>query len=98
MILVRNLTFLPGESLEMLPEKGAKKLRIPRREIRDVRIIRRSLDARRKQEIHYTVSAAFTVLGDEEAIITRAESRDVERYREPDFPQRGRLLWGRLHT
>ena len=44
MILVRNLILLPGESLETLPKKGAKKLRIPRREIRDVRIIRRSLD------------------------------------------------------
>ena len=87
MILVRNLTLLPGESLEMLPEKGAKKLRIPRREIRDVRIIRRSLDARRKQEIHYTVSAAFTVLGDEEALLSRVKSRDVERYLEPEHPQ-----------
>ena len=87
MILVRNLTFLPGESLEMLPEKGAKKLRIPRREIREVRIIRRSLDARRKQEIHYTVSAAFTVRGDEEALLSRVKSRDVEQYREPELPQ-----------
>ena len=87
MILVRNLTFLPGESLEMLPEKGAKKLRIPRREIREVRIIRRSMDARRKQEIHYTVSAAFTVRGDEEALLSRVKSRDVEQYREPELPQ-----------
>ena len=77
MILVRNLTFLPSESLETLPEKGAKKLRIPRREIRNVRIIRRSLDARRKQEIHYTVSAAFAVRGDEEALLSRVKSRDV---------------------
>ena len=87
MILVRNLILLPGESLEMLPVKGATELWIPRREIRDVRIIRRSLDARRKQEIHYTVSAAFTVRGDEEALLSRVKSRDVEQYREPELPQ-----------
>ena len=87
MILVRNLILLPGESLETLPKKGAKKLRIPRREIRDVRIIRRSLDARRKQEIHYTVTAAFAMRGDEETLLARTKSRDVERYREPELPQ-----------
>ena len=87
MILIRNLQLLPGESTDLLPEKGAKKLRISPREIREVRIIRRSLDARRGHQIHYTVSAAFSVQGDEEALVIRAKSRDISVYQEEALPQ-----------
>lgn len=87
MILIRDLIFLPGESLDLLPEKGAKKLRIPRKDIRDFRVIRRSLDARRRQEIHYSISAAFSVRGDEKKIAERARSKEIELYREPLFPK-----------
>ncbi|MBQ3373668.1 MAG: FAD-dependent monooxygenase [Oscillospiraceae bacterium] len=87
MILIRNLQLLPGESPELLPKKGAKKLRVQPREIREMRIIRRSLDARRGHQIHYTLSAAFSVQGEEDALIARAKSRDVSLYQEQPLPQ-----------
>ena len=46
MILVRGLKLLPDEALELLPERAAKKLRIPRAEIRSWTLVKRSLDAR----------------------------------------------------
>lgn len=87
MILIRNLRLLPGERFDVLPERCAKKLRISVKDIRDVRVVRRSLDARRAQDIHYTISAAVSVSGDENALIRRAKSEDVSLYREPVFPQ-----------
>ena len=87
MILIRNLRLLPGERFDVLPERCAKKLRISVKDIREVRVVRRSLDARRAQDIHYTISAAVSVSGDENALIRRAKSEDVSLYREPVFPQ-----------
>ena len=87
MILIRNLRLLPGERFDVLPERCAKKLRISGKNIREVRVVRRSLDARRAQDIHYTLSAAVSVSGDENALIRRAKSEDVSLYREPVFPQ-----------
>ena len=87
MILVRNLSLLPGESTDSLPEKAAKRLRIPRRDITEAKIIRRSLDARRKQEIRYIVSVAVSVRGEEKALLARSQSRDIALYQEPKLPQ-----------
>ena len=52
MILVRALRLEPGEEPEALRRKAAKKLRVPETEITEFRLVRRSLDARRKQDIH----------------------------------------------
>ena len=87
MILIRNLRLLPGERFDVLPERCAKKLRIYVKDIREVRVVRRSLDARRAQDIHYTISAAVTIGGDENALIRRAKSEDVSLYREPVSPR-----------
>ena len=46
MILLRNLRLEIGESLEALPEKAAKKLRVPAGDILDCVPVKRSLDAR----------------------------------------------------
>ena len=53
MILIRNLTLLPEEDLSFLREKAAKKLRVPESEILSLMLIKRSLDARKKENIHY---------------------------------------------
>ena len=60
MILVRNLRLEPDEELEKLRTKAAKKLRVPEGEIADIRPVKRSLDARKKNDIHYICSAAVS--------------------------------------
>ena len=58
MILVRNLRLEPGEPAEKLKRLAAKKLRVPERDIVELKLVKRSLDARKKNDIHY-VCALF---------------------------------------
>lgn len=82
MILVRNLRLEPGEPAEKLKRLAAKKLRVPEGDITALKLTRRSLDARKKQDIHYVCAAAVTVKGNEEKILSRAKSADVARQEE----------------
>lgn len=85
MIRIRNLRLLPGESLELLPEKAAKKLRIRKENVTDWKILKRSLDARKKNDIHYNITLALEVSGEEKKIIERVSSADIDFYEEK-FP------------
>ena len=66
MILLRNLRLEPDEPLDKLRQKAAKKLRVSEGEIADCRPVKCSLDARRKNDIHYTCSAAVSLRHGEE--------------------------------
>ena len=85
MILVRNLKLLPGEPAEKLKSLAAKKLRLKGNEIAELHLIKRSLDARKKNDIHYVCACAVTVSGDEEEIIARAKSPDVAKYEKIEY-------------
>ena len=90
MILLREIRLLPGEDLSAVPGKAAGKLRIPPERILSCTVVRRSLDARRKADIHYTVSAALSVAGDEKALLAAGKGRGVCAYdppTEPVFPK-----------
>ena len=85
MILVRNLKLRPDEALERLPKLAAKKLRIDPAEILDWKLVKRSLDARKKPEIFYVCSLALSVRGDEARLIARLHDRDVLPWEEPVY-------------
>ena len=85
MILVRELALLPGEDISALRSRAAKKLRVSAEQIKDIRLIKRSLDARKKSDIHYVCSAAVSVDGPEDRLIARAGSRCAEKYTEPGY-------------
>lgn len=82
MILVRNLKLRAGEPGQKLKSLAAKKLRLPEAEITALRLTKRSLDARRKDDIHFVCAVAVTVKGNEEKAIARAKSPDVTKYEE----------------
>ena len=44
----------------------ARKLRVPAEEIREVQLLRRSVDARRKNDVHFIASAAVALRRGEE--------------------------------
>ena len=71
MILVRNLRLEPGEDLSRLSAKAAKKLRVSTSDIAVCRVVKRSLDARKKNDIHYTCSAAVTLRAAEDKLLAR---------------------------
>ena len=85
MILLRSLRLEEGEPLDALRKKAAKKLGVPEAEIVSLRPVKVSLDARKKNDIHYTCSAALSLRRGEE----KALRRGAEPYTEPvyDIPR-----------
>jgi len=57
---VRDIVLRPEEPLNTLPGKAAKKLGISAKDITFWRILRRSLDARKKNNIHYICSVEIS--------------------------------------
>ncbi|MDO4815562.1 MAG: hypothetical protein Q4A83_03025 [Bacillota bacterium] len=82
MISIRNLRLEIGDGEEKLKKKAAKELRVSEADIKSIRLIKKSLDARRKNDLHYTCTAAVTVRGDEEKILLRAKSKNASAYEE----------------
>ena len=64
MILVRNLRLDIGQSSDRLKVKAARELKLPTWAIKDVKITKRSLDARRKNDIHWVKLTACTEVFD----------------------------------
>ncbi len=81
MIIVRNLRMEPGEGAPALKKRAAAKLRVDEGEIKELRMVKRSLDARRKSEVHYVVSAVMKV-SCESRVLARAKSADAAEYKE----------------
>ena len=79
MILVRNLRLDIGQSSDRLKVKAARELKLPTWAIKDVKITKRSLDARRKNDIHWLYSAAVTV-DNEEKLLAKCKSKNVAAY------------------
>jgi uncharacterized FAD-dependent dehydrogenase len=85
MIRVNKLRLNPGEPLGVLWERAAKKLRIKPERIEQLKLLRRSLDARDKSDLHYVCAVAVSVRGSEQLLLQRAESRDLLPYEEQPY-------------
>jgi len=85
MILIRKLRLNTGEDISALRKQAAKKLRIDAKDILELKLVKKSLDARKKDDIHYVCSAAFSIRGDEERLISRARSADIGKYSEKEY-------------
>ena len=77
MICVRNLRLEPGERESRLKAKAAKALGLTPQQIGNLIILKKSLDARKKSEIHWLYSVACDV-PEEKRILARC--RDASRY------------------
>jgi len=84
MIVVRNLRLETREDLSLLRSKAAKKLRIPEAEIGEIYPVKRSLDARKKNDIHYNCSAALSLKRGEERLLKK-NIKDVALYTPPVY-------------
>ena len=62
----------------------AKALKIKKEQLKNVTVVRRSVDSRRKSDVHFVYIADVSVDGDEERIIKRASSKNVT-FSEPYF-------------
>ena len=85
MILVRNLRMELDEDEKSLARRALRKLKLPESSLENIKLVKRSLDARKKNDIHYVCAAALSVRGDEEKIIARAKSADVGIYEKKEY-------------
>ena len=84
MIAVRGIRLEPPYTAEKLTAAAAKKLRLPESALKEVRLIKRSLDARKKDDIRYVCTAAVSVSG-EEKLLSRTKSADISLYKEETY-------------
>jgi uncharacterized FAD-dependent dehydrogenase len=89
---VANLALPLGEPEEMLPQKLADRLGVGRDAIARWRILRKSLDARQHDAIHFVYSAEVELPGAEAALAGQSLGADVEPFRPErfDWPEPGR--------
>lgn len=96
MIQIRQLKLMPGHSDRELTEKAARTLRIRPEEIASLRVVRQSIDARKKPEIRliYTVDVKLVGEREEKVLLSCRKNPDVGpapevRYR---FPEPGKEI------
>ena len=81
MIRINQIKLPIDHSGEQLRIKTAKLLRIPEEKIKSLTPVRRSIDARKKNEIHFTYTVDAEVSGREETIVRRAAGQNISIYR-----------------
>ncbi len=85
MIEIKNMRLGIGADAKTLTGKAAKMLEISPARITEMRLVKRSLDARKQGDIHYVCTAAFSVTGDEKKLIAAVESKNVSEYVEKHY-------------
>ena len=83
MILIRSLRLEVGEELSALQGKAAKALGCKAGEIRELKLVKRSLDARKKNDIHYVCAVA--VSAPDEGRFLRRPRKDIAAYKPPVY-------------
>ena len=84
MIIVRNLRLDTERDERKLKTKAARELRVPPFAIKSLKIIKRSLDARKKNDIHWLYSVAVT-LDNEKKLLANNKSKNVAEYEEFEY-------------
>jgi hypothetical protein len=85
-ILVRNLSLGLDEPEQALVDKAARRMRIDVGRVRELRLVRRTLDARKREEIHFSYNVEVDVEGDEGKVVSRVHRQDVVIARQRDIP------------
>ena len=83
MILIRSLRLEVGEELSALKGKAARALGCKSGEIRQWKLVKRSLDARKKNDIHYVCAVAVSL--PEEGRFLRRPRKDIAAYQPPVY-------------
>ncbi len=82
MLRLDQIKLNPDQSEEALWERSAKLLRLPRREIRSLRVLRRAVDARESPVLVYTVAVE---VAEEQRVLRRCADRRVSVLDEPGY-------------
>ena len=80
MLKIENLKLSPEEALSRLPAMAARALKLREKDIRTLKVLRRSIDAREGVKWVYTVAVETA---DEAAVLRRCRNPRVSRYEPP---------------
>lgn len=75
-IRINNLTLALEEDISLLVEKVARKLNIPIKDIKNFKILRESIDARKKDNIKFNYAVELSC-SKEEKVVNRCKSKDI---------------------
>lgn len=78
MIQINNLSLPVGGTPEQLKKRAARALGIPPEQIGELRLIRQSIDARKKNDVHLVCSVQVSV-EKEDRVLARCKSKQVSR-------------------
>ena len=84
MILVRNIRLDIGEPEERLKVKAAREIGVPPRAIEKLTVTKRSLDARKKNDIHWLYAVAAELRNEEKALML-TKSKNVSSYEKFEY-------------
>lgn len=78
MIRVRDIPLPLNGDLNQLKKRAARLLNLHPEQISDLKMARRSVDARNKSDVHYVCTVDVTVEGDEQRVLARSGCRKAE--------------------
>ena len=91
MLRINGLRLPLDFTQEDLVRAAGKKLRLSPKDLIGLQLVKRSVDARKKEDVHFVCSVEGSVSGSEDRLLARLRSRDVQRvkpyeYRLPAAP------------
>ena len=91
MIRIRDIALPPEHNVNQLPFEAAQLLKVPNSKIRGLKIVRRSVDARKKPDVKIIYTVDVAIDGNEEKIIRksgckRASVAPISYYKVPKCP------------
>ena len=87
MIAISNLKLQPGEDEAKLKTLAAKALRIPEGRIQSLTIRKKSLDARKKDDLKWIYTVGVTVDGDEGKLLAKCRQASIVKPYRYDIPK-----------
>ncbi|MDE6659762.1 MAG: hypothetical protein K2K01_06585, partial [Eubacterium sp.] len=78
MIRINEIKLSLDEDESLLEAKAAKVLRINKKYIKSLTIYKKSFDARKKEDVHFTYSVDVVISLDEEQIVAKCKSNKVQ--------------------
>lgn len=81
-VKINNIRISLDEDISVLKSMAANKARLKAKDIKDFKIVKESVDARRKGRIDFIYSVEFSLEGDEKALVERLNDRDIS-FEEP---------------